>query len=301
MLGSINPVICAFCHGDDKPATAVIPQVRSVECADGYWLRYRTWSPVQMPRATLVLLNGVMSHSGWFQPLADHLVSAGLKLVGADRRGTGLNQEGRGDAPSAATLIDDVTRIFHAERLEGIPVHLGGWCWGAVLAVNVAAACQRELASLALLAPGFHPSKAVAMRMKEQDLLASRTACAWLEVPISDEMFTRGPFLAAIAADELRCRRVSQGFHRIMQKLALGAALRLQQLKLPMLLVLAEADEAVDNAQTREALESIRRSRVTVEVITGAHGLQFDAPARLAQVLASFMGAAATSDACDES
>ena len=106
-------------------------QLRSVECADGYRLRYRTWLPAGTPCGTLVLLNGVMSHAGWFQPLACHIAGAGLKLVGADRRGTGLNEDARGDAPSAGALIDDLTRIMDAERTDGVPLHLGGWCWGA--------------------------------------------------------------------------------------------------------------------------------------------------------------------------
>jgi acylglycerol lipase len=270
-------------------ATGLTPRLRSVECADGYRLRYRTWSPPGAPRATLVLLNGIMSHSGWFQPLADHLVACGLKLVGADRRGTGLNEEARGDAPSAAMVIDDAKRIVDAERLDGLPVHLGGWCWGAVLAVNLAAACEREFASLLLLAPGLYPSEAVATELKEQEALARASGTAHLTIPITDEMFTRGPYLAFIAADELRCRHVSVRFHAIMRKLAMGAALRLGQLELPMLLVLAGADEATDNARTRRAFEGITKSPVTIEVVDGAHGLQFDAPAELARVLASWI------------
>lgn len=288
MRGRISPATCASYRGDEMLAIGLTPRLRSIECADGYLLRYRSWSPAGAPRATLVLLNGVMSHSGWFQSLADQVVGAGLKLVGADRRGTGLNKNARGDAPSAGILIDDVTRIVDAERLDGLPVHLGGWCWGAVLAVNVAAAYKRELASLVLLAPGLYPTEAVAMGMKEQDALARSPGTAWLEIPIAEEMFTRGPYLAFIANDELRCRHVSLRFHGIMRKLAIGAALRLGHLTLPILLVLARADEATDNERTRETFESLTRSPVAIEIIDGAHGLQFEAPVQLAHMLASW-------------
>src|SRR4051812_682136 len=116
MRGRISPAIYASCHGDEFLAMGLAPQLRSITCADGYVLRYRRWSSGQTPRATLVLLNGVMSHSGWFQPLAHHIVDAGIKLVGADRRGTGLNEIARGDALSAEAVIDDVERIIEAER-----------------------------------------------------------------------------------------------------------------------------------------------------------------------------------------
>lgn len=292
MRGRISPAICASYHGDEMLAMGLAPQLRSIKCADGYVLRYRTWSSGQAPRATLVLLNGVMSHSGWFQPLADHVVDAGVKLVGADRRGTGLNESARGDAPSAEAVIDDVARIIEAERRNGSPVHLGGWCWGAVLAVNVAAAYTGELASLVLLAPGLHPTEAVMTGMKQQEGLAQAPGAAGLAVPITDEMFTRGRYLEFIVADELRCRHVSLRFYGIMKKLAMGAAIRLGHLELPMLLVLASADEATDNARTRIAFARLTKPQVTTELIDGAHGLQFEAPARLGRVLGSWAATA---------
>ncbi len=272
-------------------------QLRSVECADGYLLRYRTWLPAGMPRGTLVLLNGVMSHSGWFQPLAGPITGAGLKLVGADRRGTGLNKDARGDAPSAGALIDDLTRIIDAERADSVPLHLGGWCWGAVLAVNMAASYEHELASLFLLAPGLYATEAVARGMEEQEVLARSdpSGMACLEIPITEAMFTRGPYHGFISGDALRCRHVTLRFHGIMKKLAMGAALRLEHLKLPKLLVLASADEATDNARTVQAFQHLPGPAVRVETIDGAHALQFDAPERLAQVIVAWTAGARSS------
>jgi alpha-beta hydrolase superfamily lysophospholipase len=269
-------------------AQQITAQIRSVKCADGYVLHYRRWSSAVAPSAVLVLLNGVMSHSGWFQPLADQLVPFGLTLVGADRRGTGMNERARGDAPSAKLVVDDVLQIVRAERLAGMPVHLAGWCWGAVLAINAAAMYERELASLALLAPGLYPSEAVQRAMASQDALARSPDTAYLDVPIPDEMFTRGPFLAFIAQDQLRTRRVSVRFQGIMRKLAMGATLRLRDIECPILLVLAGADEATDNVRTRREFERLARPPVRVEIIDGAHGLQFESPATLGRVLASW-------------
>jgi len=276
---------------------------RSIVGGDGYRLRYRTWTPPGPPRATMILLNGVMSHSGWFQPLVEPLAGAGVKLVGADRRGTGLNDEARGDAPSAKTLVDDVTRIIDAERIAGSPVHLTGWCWGAVLALNVAAAREIELASLVLLAPGLYPTEVLKARMREQEALArsSPPAIACLENPIREDMFTRGPHLAGfIVKDALRVRHLSPRFHDIMTKLAMGATLRLGQLRLPMLLVLADGDEATDNAQTLRAFERITQAPVSIEHVHGAHGLQFDAPEQLGRLLVSWTATVTSAAAARE-
>jgi alpha-beta hydrolase superfamily lysophospholipase len=235
-----------------------------------------------------------MSHSGWFQPLAAPLVQAGLKLVGADRRGTGLNEEARGDAPSAKVLVDDVKRIIAAERTEGTPLHLVGWCWGAVLAINVAAEAEDLFDSLVLLAPGLHPTEALKTRMRAQESVhkPSSDATPCLESPISEEMFTSGPYLASlIAKDEHRTRYFSPRFSSIMTKMALGATLRLGRLGLPLLTVLADADQATDNEQTTRELERLTNGAVSIVSVRSAHGLQFDAPKELGRHLVSWVQA----------
>jgi alpha-beta hydrolase superfamily lysophospholipase len=270
------------------------PAEREVVCADGYRLRYLTWMPEGAPRATLVLLNGIMSHAGWFQPLVPWLVRAGLKLVGADRRGTGLNEEDRGDAPSAKALVDDVKTILDAERVDGAPLHLVGWCWGAVLAVNVAAEHESSFASLILMAPGLYPTEALQARMREQEEIrrSSPPETPCLKSPILEDMFTTGPYLAGfIAKDERRTQLFTPRFHSVMAKMAMGATLRLGQLGLPMLVILADADLATDNAQTARAFERLQRAKVSIEHIQSAHGIQFDAPEELARLLVSWVRA----------
>jgi alpha-beta hydrolase superfamily lysophospholipase len=240
------------------------------------------------------LLNGIMSHAGWFQPLAPRLVRAGLKLVGADRRGTGLNEEDRGDAPSAKALVDDVKTILDAERVVDAPLHLVGWCWGAVLAINVAAEHEGSFASLTLLAPGLYPTEALHARMREQEEIrrSSPPETPCLKSPIHEDMFTTGPHLASfIAKDERRTQMFSPRFHSVMAKMGMGATLRLGQLGLPMLVVLADADLATDNARTTRAFERLQRANVSIEHIQSAHGIQFDAPEELARLLVSWVRA----------
>jgi alpha-beta hydrolase superfamily lysophospholipase len=271
----------------------IVPSRCSIPCPDGYRLHYRTWKPGGVPRATIVLLNGVMSHSGWFQPLAAPLVRVGFAVIGADRRGTGLNLEARGDAPSAAVLLEDVKRIIDAERVGDAPLHLAGWCWGAVLAINVAAAHAGLFETLVLLAPGLYPTDVLGARMRDQEprKRSSSPDDPCLQSPISEDMFTAGPYLESfIVKDEHRCRHFTPRFHDIMAKLSMGAAVRLGALRLPILVVLATADRATDNAQTVRGFERLAKTQVSIEHVQGAHGLQFDAPEELARILVPWLG-----------
>jgi alpha-beta hydrolase superfamily lysophospholipase len=271
----------------------IAPSTCSIRCRDGYQLQYRAWRPEGTPRATIVFLNGVMSHSGWFQPLAGPLVRAGIALVGADRRGTGPNQEARGDAPSARALIDDVNSVADAEPAS-VPLHLAGWCWGAVLAIHAAAERTERFQSLLLLAPGLYPTAAVAARLRELEAHArsSPPEVPCLGSPIDEDMFTRGPYLERfIERDEQRCRRFSPRFHGVMTRMGMIAPARLGALRLPMLVVLAAEDRATDNAPTVRAFERLARAEVSIRQVQSSHGIQFDAPEELGRILVSWIEA----------
>jgi alpha-beta hydrolase superfamily lysophospholipase len=263
--------------------------IRNVLTADRYELEYRVWAPAaDTARATLVLFNGIMSHSLWFTPLAAPLLRAGFKVVGADRRGTGTNRLERGDAPDAKTLIADARAIIERERLLDRPVCLVGWCWGAVLAINVAAEMRGEVASLLLLAPGLYPTEILKQRMAAQEETArsSPEEVACLASPISEDMFTSGPALFDfIMKDENRVALFTPRFHAVMAKLGMGARLKLPKLDLPISVILARDDQATDNRETEEGIGKLTGGRASFDTLPGMHGLQFDAPDELARLI----------------
>jgi pimeloyl-ACP methyl ester carboxylesterase len=279
--------------------------------ADGPALRYRVWEePERPPRATLALLSGVMSNTAWFRPLADVWRGMGYRVVGLERRGSGLNHAsssseagerpdtGCEDTPSAEALIDDACRQLEAGRAPGRPLVLVGWCWGAILAVHVALRLQGleghgqpadgQLAGLALLTPGIHPSAVLAERMRGLAEAAKglpREIPA-LASPITDEMFTAGPALDGfIRRDRARWQRFSPRFLDVSTRLTLAARMRLRRLSLPVLVVLAQDDVTTDNAAIQAELARLPADRVCTTTLPGAHGLQFEAPRALGERL----------------
>jgi alpha-beta hydrolase superfamily lysophospholipase len=277
---------------DTRPLSSEAPERgehREVAAADGYRLRYRVW-PAAPARATVALVNGVMSHSAWFDPLAVRLAGRGFRVVGADRRGSGRNVEARGDAPSASILVDDLRRILDAEMQP--PLVLAGWCWGAVLALAALPELGARVSALALLAPGLFPSDAVLREIREQDAVARSSApddpC--IESPVREEQFTDGPLLdELILADPLRVKRITPRFLRAMRRLAVDAARSLARLDVPTLAILAGRDEVVDNARTVRALRDAG-ARVAIATCNGRHGIQLEAPDDVEALLSSWIG-----------
>jgi pimeloyl-ACP methyl ester carboxylesterase len=269
---------------------------RETSAADGYRLSYRRWSPGGDPVGTVVILNGIMSHSAWVTPLADPIVAAGWRLVGADRRGTGHNDEARGDAPSAQTVIDDAVTIAAGEAPAGTPLVLVGWCWGAVLGLNALRPLQRRRGAVdrfVMIAPGLHPTAAVREAAKRHDAAAAAAGAVEdapvVATPIEDTMFTAGPYLDGfIRRDDRRLRHVTPRYRAIMNKLAFGAVGALRRLDVPTRVLLATDDPATDNAATRKALARCPEGVVSIVEVASGHGMQFDVP----QVVAAHIVAA---------
>jgi len=252
-------------------------------------LRYRVWAePAAPPRATLAVLSGVMSNTAWFRPLADVWRGMGYRVIGLERRGSGLNhapEAGCEDTPSAEALLDDAARQLEHGRAPGRPVVLVGWCWGGILAVHLALRLGGTVDGLALLTPGIHPSATLTERMRAlaeqaKGLAPERPV---LESPITDEMFTAGPALDGfIRRDQARWRSFSPRFLDVSTRLSLAARLRLRKLALPVFVALAEDDVTTDNAAILAELARLPADRVRTTLLPGPHGLQFDAPVALA-------------------
>ena len=268
-----------------------VEYINTVVCEDGYRLRYRLWLASGSTVGTMVLVNGMMSHSGWFRELAHLLTGLQLHVVGADRRGSGVNECDRGDAVSRQILISDLRRIIERED-RGSPIYILGWCWGALLAVNLALELGQKLSGLLLLAPGLYPSQQVRRAALEQRIL-SRDAdehSAVLHAPLSKEMFSKSANVRDfIQNDCLAQRMFTPRFFRIAGEMSLIATARLPQLTQPLLLLLAANDEAVDNEQTLKAVQRLRRTTVTSATLVCQHGMQFEAPQEIVSQISRWL------------
>jgi pimeloyl-ACP methyl ester carboxylesterase len=277
------------------PPAAISPSselIKTVECEDGYQLQFRVWPARGLPVATLVLLSGLMSHSGWFRELAGVLTTWHLNVVGADRRGSGLNQRDRGDAPSGEMLLSDLLRTIEYSDGRG-PIYLAGWCWGAVLAVNAALKFGHRFKGLTLLAPGIFPSAQLKRAIQEglEALQHSEPPLRMLPSPMKEEMFTNIPQIRErIAGDVLAVREFTPRFIQVSRQMQLVAAARLAELTNPVLLLLAARDQAVDNKTTTARFQKLRRAALTSATLPCNHAMQFEAPHELASNIKNWLG-----------
>lgn len=243
--------------------------------SDGYVWRYRRYPAGSAARGHVVCLHGIQSHGGWYDLSCGRLRQAGYHVSFLDRRGSGLNAQERGDAPSFRRLLDDLSEFLQAERSRTSgPRFLAGISWGGKLAVALQRRAPGLVDGLVLLCPGLFP--------RVRAPLGQRLAIAWsrlvrprrlFPIPLNDpELFTGSPRgQEFIRSDPLALREATARL--LVESVRLDGYLRAAPaaVKVPTLLLLAEQDRIIDNPPTKQYVERFATSDRQVITYAGAH------------------------------
>jgi alpha-beta hydrolase superfamily lysophospholipase len=248
---------------------------------DGYRWRYRRYPAAGTERARVVGLHGIQSHGGWYEHSCGRLAAAGLGVAFLDRRGSGLNEQARGDAPSFRRLLDDIAEFLRAERpAPGRPVFLMAISWGGKLAVALQRRHPGLVDGLMLLCPGLRPRVGPSRRQRLGILWSRLVAPGRLfPVPLDDpELFTATPrWQQFLRDDPLSLRRATARF--LVESVRLDLYLRWapKHVRVPTLLLLAGQDRIVDNARTRTFVGRFAATdKRVIEYPEAHHTLEFE-------------------------
>jgi acylglycerol lipase len=275
--------------------SGLLPRFGFYNARDGRRLAVRVWNSVDPPRARVVFLHGVASHGGWYTQSCHSLNSVGFEVHFLDRRGSGVNMDGRGDVDRHETWIDDV-----ATYLEQIgnsrPVVLGGISWGGRLATAVARQHPGLIQGLALLCPGLysHFEPGFFQHLALGGPLPRRLRSRRVRIPlVQSPLFTDTPhWRDYVAHDPLTLRKVTIRFAQADDRLARLARESAPYIHTPTLLMLGGRDRIVANQPTRLFLKrSAAIHKTLIEYPNGAHTLEFESdPSRYFADLADWIG-----------
>jgi acylglycerol lipase len=287
---------------------SITGQVREYTAADGTLLKYRHYRPAGEPRAYVIGVHGIQSHSGWYEWSSSRLAAAGYDVRFLDRRGSGLNEHDRGHAESAEMLVGDVGEMvsgLREKRSSTQPILLAGVSWAGKL---LAALCngsgnrknsaaggdddessellrvqrRRAIDGLALLYPAIfthfdpHVVQRAAIRTANALGLGRRT----VPIPLDDPaLFTDDPHWQQFIRDDPQAlRRVSLSFLRATLELTSQAKEYPERYPPPTFVALAGRDRIVDLERTRHwAARLPAESTRVVEYPVARHTLEFDA------------------------
>jgi alpha-beta hydrolase superfamily lysophospholipase len=249
---------------------------------DGYRWCYRRFRPTVEPRAEVVCIHGIQSHGGWYEHSCRRFAEAGFAVSFLDRRGSGMNERDRGDAPGFRRLLDDLAEYLRAQRQQapGKRVFLLAISWGGKLALALQRRHPGLVDGLILLCPGFFA--------RVRPPLGQRLAILWsrlvrprrlFPVPLNDpELFTANPrWLPFLRDDPLTLRQATARF--FIESVRLDGYLRFcrKYVTVPILLLLAENDRIIHNGRTRCFVESLPAADKKIVEYRGAqHTLEFE-------------------------
>jgi alpha-beta hydrolase superfamily lysophospholipase len=258
------------------------PVLLTHTASDGYRWKYRRYDPPAEARARVVCVHGIQSHGGWYDHSCRRLADAGFEVFFLDRRGSGLNEQDRGDAPSFRRLIDDIAEFLSELKTQNskLKTFLVAISWGGKLAAALLRRHPGLVDGLALLCPGFRAVVRPPLRERLGILWSYLTAPRKMfPVPLDDpELFTASPeWQQFLRDDPLAVRRATARF--LANSVRLDGYLRFvpKYVTVPVLLLLGGRDRIIDNAATRRFVESFATTdRTVIEYPEAHHTLEFE-------------------------
>ena len=247
--------------------------------ADGSRLAARRWD-VSGAGASIVLLHGIISHGGWYRLTCRHLASSGFDVHFVDRRGSGLNANGRGDVDAYPTWLDDVERYLASLPLD-TPRLLLGISWGGKLAAAVARRRPDLVDGLGLVCPGLFARRGAGTFQRALLRIARNTPLrrSRVTIPLQDPaLFTDNPhWQSYIQTDPLTLRQVTIRLAAADLQLSRYATDAPGEIRAPTLCLLAGRDRIIDNAGVRRYFDQLGTAdRELIVYEDAAHTLEFE-------------------------
>ncbi|MBY0232319.1 MAG: lysophospholipase [Gemmataceae bacterium] len=251
--------------------------IETFQATDGYRFKFRRFPAQGARRGRVVYLHGIQSHGGWYVGSAAHLATQGFETLLLDRRGSGMNEEARGDCPSFRRLLLDIAEVV---RTLDAPPFLVAVSWGGKLGMALERFHPGLTRGVALLAPGICP--------KVGPPFLSRLGIAFsrlfmprklFDVPLADPaLFTANAARQAFIRDDpLALRRATARF--LVESVRLDFALRRAPacVTVPLLLMLAGKDRVIDNERTKGYIARCAAAdRTVIEYPEAHHTLEFE-------------------------
>ncbi len=236
-----------------------------VELGDGYPARGRFYTG-SFPGRAAVYLHGIQSHSGWFVRSCDFLRQAGLTVLAAERRGSGMNQQDRGHCESAEQLVEDLNRVVEwlRQRTGAEQVDVVAVSWSGKLALVYAERFAAKVRSVVLVAPGLCPRIDISLREKiSVGVSGVINPHKLYSIPLTEPtLFTANPVMQEyLAGDKLMLKEATASFFLASKKLDFLARQAVGRISAPVYLFLAGQDRIVDNEATVRYLQPVLTAR----------------------------------------
>lgn len=224
---------------------------------DGKHIFFRHWKASRQPKAIILIVHGLNSHSNYYQHFAAQLTRSGYEVYAADLRGRGQSAGERfylADYQEVISDIDKLMNIINAAH-PGLPIFLLGHSAGGVFASVYALLHQARLKGLICESFAFNlpvPSFALAI-VKFLGQVIPHTRL----IKLKNEDFSRNTLLVEKMNNDPLLEGEKQPAKTMQQLLLASEYLKndMPALKLPLLILHGTADKATRPEGSRYLME----------------------------------------------
>jgi alpha-beta hydrolase superfamily lysophospholipase len=189
-----------------------------------------------------------------------------------------LNADQRGDIDQWNTWLSDVT--VYLDQLAGPRIVLG-ISWGGILATALARQHPQLISGVGLICPGLFSTKAASAVQRLGLRIASAVGLKQMRVavPLQDPvLFTNSKMHQAfVGQDPLALRQITIRMASCNVELLKYALSAPEEIRVPVLLMLASDDPIAINDRTRQWLNRIgHKDKTIIEYADASHTLEFE-------------------------
>ena len=230
-----------------------------LEHAGGLRVFVRSWRPATEARATIVIVPGFNSHSGYYGWVAEELSALGLAVYAVDLRGRGKSDGERFYVQSFADYVSDVDLVASTARSResGLPVFVLGHSAGGVVACLYALEHQADLAGLISESFAFQvPAPDFALAVFKG---LSHVAPHAHVLRLKNENFSRDPKVVETMNDDPLIAHETQPTQTLAELVRADERLKqsFAQFTLPVLIIHGTADKAARSSGSQLFYDSV--------------------------------------------
>jgi len=234
----------------------------------------------------ILFTHGLQSHSGWFAQSAAYLADLGHPVYAMDRMGSGFSPAPRGDVKDFHEWVEEIDELatLVMARYDSDSFLLVGHCFGAIPATAYAASHPEQIHGLILTTPAIYTTTSIPVGDMLRIFFSSpENLDFYISSPLRPDSFSELPeYQRFIAADQLALTAATGSFYLQVYNARKYIEEHVQQLQMPLLMMLAGEDPICDNDKNRQFFNTVpAREKTLVEFMDARHILEFSTEQQL--------------------
>lgn len=235
-------------------------------------LYYQVWKPDRESKAVVVVVHGLVEHSGRYMNVVNQIVPKGYAIYALDHRGHGKSEGERAHVKRFDEFIDDLKLFVDLVRKKekGKKIFMLGHSMGSLIAMLYVARYPEGISGLVLSGTGARPGRVSPLVKALLALIAKIAPKSKFTLPWDPSFISRDEkVVEAYVNDPLVSKKASARLLAEVYYKTFRAAEEAVKINVPCLLQVGSADVAFEPGSAKDLHDVIPAKDKTLKVYEG--------------------------------